>query len=117
MKKILLILILFPTVIFAMLNPSNTYDLVPKKLKYNKPIVLTPLNGNKLDVDFKTGADNLEMKPFQQGVEIRIIILNRADVILLNANNNQNWPNNSIKRDCCIKDTLFSRTHLQMEQV
>ncbi|WP_231490975.1 hypothetical protein [Pedobacter sp. Leaf170] len=38
------------------------------------------------------------MKPFQENVEIRIILQNRADAILANANNNQNWPNNSIKR-------------------
>lgn len=62
------------------------------------PVIVAPPSDNKLDIDIKTGADNLEMKPFQDNVEIRIIVRNKADVILLNANKDQSWPNNSIKR-------------------
>lgn len=112
MKKILLILLIFQTVIFARFNPnlnklklpfnSNTRCFyrtnIALSLQNNAIVNTIRQNGNKLDVDFKTGADNLEMKPFQEGLEIRIIIQNRADIILLNANNNQTWPNNSIKR-------------------
>jgi len=113
MKKLLLILILFPTLIFARLNPGlNKFNLpfnncntgyfslpsVPVSLQHSTIVVTAQQSGNKIDVDFKTGADNLEMKPFQDGVEIRIIIQNRPDIILLNANKNQSWPSNSIKR-------------------
>lgn len=53
---------------------------------------------NKIDIDFKTGSDNLEVKDVQENLEIRLIIQNKADVILLDANKNQNWPNNSVRR-------------------
>lgn len=60
--------------------------------------VVTPKSDNKIDIDFKTGSDNLEVKDFQENLEIRLIVQNKADVILTDANKNQNWPNNSIRR-------------------
>lgn len=61
-------------------------------------VVVAPKSDNKIDIDFKTGGDNLEVKDFQENLEIRIIIQNKADVILKDANKNQNWPNNSVRR-------------------
>jgi hypothetical protein len=61
-------------------------------------VVVAPKSDNKIDIDFKTGGDNLEVKSFQENLEIRIIVQNKPDVILLDANKNQNWPNNSIRR-------------------
>jgi hypothetical protein len=81
---------------------SNTWFLAPPvtplPVQESPNVVVSPPSDNKLDVDFKTGGDNLEMKPFQDNVEIRIILQNRADAVLVNANKDQNWPNNSIKR-------------------
>lgn len=72
--------------------------ITPLPVQQSPSVIVTPPSDNKLDIDFKTGTDNLEMKPFQENVEIRIIVRNKADVILLNANKDQSWPNNAIKR-------------------
>ncbi|TKC01177.1 RICIN domain-containing protein [Pedobacter cryotolerans] len=72
--------------------------ITPLPVQNSGPVIVSAPSDNKIDIDFKTGADNLEMKPFQENVEIRILIRNKADAILLNANKDQNWPNNSIKR-------------------
>lgn len=72
--------------------------ITPLAPQASPSVVVAPPSDNKIDVDFKTGADNLEMKPFQDNVEIRVILRNRADAILQNANKGQSWPNNSLKR-------------------
>jgi hypothetical protein len=72
--------------------------ITPLPVQNTGPVIVSAPSDNKIDIDFKTGSDNLEMKPFQDNVEIRIIVRNKPDVILLNANKDQNWPNNSIKR-------------------
>ncbi|RZJ79657.1 MAG: hypothetical protein EOO47_10125 [Flavobacterium sp.] len=72
--------------------------ITPLPVQNAGTVIVSAPSDNKIDIDFKTGADNLEMKPFQENVEIRIIVRNKPDVILLNANKDQNWPNNSIKR-------------------
>ncbi len=71
--------------------------VTPLPVKPVQPGVVSP-NNNKLDVDIKTGSDNLEMKPFQGNVDIKVLIEGKPDAILLNANKDQSWPNNSIKR-------------------
>ncbi|TCC89246.1 hypothetical protein EZ428_16245 [Pedobacter frigiditerrae] len=78
-------------------TPVATPMVADRTLR-SEPVIVAPPSANKIDIDFKTGADNLEMKPFQENVEIRILIRNKADAILLNSNKDQNWPNNSIKR-------------------
>ncbi|MDN3588953.1 hypothetical protein QWY86_19910 [Pedobacter aquatilis] len=75
-----------------------TPPITPLAPQASPSVVVEPPSDNKLEVDFKTGADNLEMKPFQDNVEIHVVLKNRADAILQNANKDQNWPNNSIKR-------------------
>ncbi|NQX40764.1 hypothetical protein SAMN05421820_104170 [Pedobacter steynii] len=77
---------------------SISTPVVADRTLRSPSVIVEQPSSNKLDIDFKTGADNLEMKPFQENVEIRIIVRNKADVILLNANKGQSWPNNSIKR-------------------
>lgn len=72
--------------------------ITPLAPQASPSVVVAPPSDNKIDVDFKTGADNLEMKPFQDNLEIRVILRNRADAILQNANKGQSWPNNSLKR-------------------
>jgi hypothetical protein len=54
---------------------------------------------NKLDIDFKTGDDNLETKEFQENPEVRIIVKDKPDIIKTNINyRGSTWPNNSIRR-------------------
>lgn len=53
---------------------------------------------DKLDIDFRTGGDNLEPKPFQENLEIHININGKSPIIVTNANNGQTWPNNSVRR-------------------
>lgn len=72
--------------------------ITPLPPQASPSVIVTPPSDNKIDIDIKTGIDNLEMKPFQDNVEIRIKIRNKPDAVLVNANNGQNWPNNSIKR-------------------
>lgn len=77
------------------ISQVNTID-VPV---INSPsVIVAPKSNNKIDIDFKTGSDNLEVKSFQENLEIRIIIDHKPDIILIDANKNQNWPNNSIRR-------------------
>ena len=55
-------------------------------------------NDNKIEFDFKTGGDNLEPKSFQKNVQLTINIKNHAPIVVDDVNNNQSWPNNSIRR-------------------
>ena len=73
-------------------NESSTVTTSPVR------VTPSPSSDNKLDIDFKTGNDNLEVKSFQENLEIRIIILNKPDIILTDANKGQSWPNNSFRR-------------------
>ena len=56
------------------------------------------LSENKIEIDFKTGGDNLEPKGFQKNLQITINIRNRAPIVMENVNENQTWPNNSVRR-------------------
>lgn len=57
-----------------------------------------PAAKNKLYIDFKTGNDNLEHRDFQKNVDVKIAMNGKPDLIFENVNENQNWPNNSIRR-------------------
>lgn len=50
---------------------------------------------SKVELEIKTGSDDLAHRDFQKDLEIRIIIDGKPDVVLLNANRGQNWSNNS----------------------
>lgn len=53
---------------------------------------------NKLEVDIKTGADNLEQRSFQKPPAIIIKLRNKPDVVVENINKNQDWANGSNHR-------------------
>lgn len=53
---------------------------------------------NTINIDFKTGSDNLDHRDFQKNVDVRITIKNKPDLFFENVNKSQNWPNNSIRR-------------------
>ncbi|WP_231463650.1 hypothetical protein [Pedobacter sp. Leaf132] len=72
--------------------------ITPLAPQASPSVVVAPLSDNKLEVDIKTGADNLEPRGFQTNPQITIHVKNRNPIVLENINNNQNWPNNSIKR-------------------
>lgn len=61
-------------------------------------VFVTPKSDNKLDIDFKTGNDNLDPKDFMEGVKITLKIKNKTDLVKENANEGREWPNNSIRR-------------------
>lgn len=61
-------------------------------------VYVTPKSDNNLDLDFKTGGDNLDPKDFMEGLKITIKIRNKPDIIKENANESKEWPNNSIRR-------------------
>lgn len=48
-----------------------------------------------VEVEMKTGSDNLEHRDYQKDLELRIILQGKPDVVLLNANNGRTWNNNS----------------------
>lgn len=61
-------------------------------------VVVTPKSDNFLDIDFKTGSDNLDPKDFMEGVKITLKIKNKPDLVKENVNEGREWPNNSIRR-------------------
>ena len=85
---------------FPVQNATSTVVVTPRNNPVvNSPsVIVAPKSDNKIDIDLKTGGDNLEVKSFQDNLEVRILLANRADVVLKNANKNQSWPNNSIRR-------------------
>ncbi len=61
-------------------------------------VILNLKAQNKIDIDFKTGADNLEPKDFMEGLKVTIKVRNRVDIVKENVNEGRDWPNNSIRR-------------------
>ena len=61
-------------------------------------VYVSPKSENKIDLDFKTGGDNLDPKDFMEGLKITIKISNKPDIVKENANESKEWPNNSIRR-------------------
>lgn len=64
-------------------------------------ITLSATAQNKIEVEFKTGDDDLAVRDagIQSNLKITINYKNgTAPVVLENANRNQNWPKNSIRR-------------------
>lgn len=58
-------------------------------------ISITSKAQSNVELEIKTGADNLEHRDFQHDLEIRIKVDGKPDVVLLNANRGQTWANNS----------------------
>ncbi len=93
----------YEPLLFSLEKVSGGVTIGPSRVVNNAVVVapnviVTPRSDNKIDIDFKTGGDNLEVKSFQENLEIRLIIDHKPDIILLDANKNQNWPNNSVRR-------------------
>lgn len=61
-------------------------------------VIVAPKSDNKLDIDFKTGSDNLEPKDFMEGLKLTLKIKNKPDLVKENTNEGREWPNNSIRR-------------------
>lgn len=61
-------------------------------------ITAQPAASNKIEIDIKTGNDNLEPKSTQHNAEVRVILQGRGDVIKTNINEGKEWPNNSTHR-------------------
>lgn len=61
-------------------------------------IVVSPPSANKIEIDFKTGGDNLEPKGFQKNLQLTIAIRNQPPIVMTDVNKNQVWPNNSVRR-------------------
>ncbi len=61
-------------------------------------VIVAPKSDNKLDIDFKTGGDNLDPKDFMEGLKVTVKIKNKPDLVKENANEGREWPNNSIRR-------------------
>jgi hypothetical protein len=53
---------------------------------------------NKVDIEIKTGADNLEPKDFMENPSITLRIRNKPDVVMSDINRGRSWPNNSVHR-------------------
>lgn len=64
----------------------------------NPTVYVEPKSDNKLDIDFKTGSDNLDPKDFMEGVKVTVKIKNKPNLIKENVNESREWPNNSIRR-------------------
>jgi hypothetical protein len=92
MTNVYFTLFTIPTVNISQVSTNN----VP--IINSPPVIVAPKSNNKIDIDFKTGTDNLEVKSFQENLEIRLIVQSKPDIILTDANKNQNWPNNSVRR-------------------
>lgn len=53
---------------------------------------------DKIDIDIRTGSDNLEPKDCQGDPELLIYIRGKNPISVPNINNHQTWPNNSVRR-------------------
>jgi hypothetical protein len=64
-------------------------------------LIITSYTQNKLEVEFKTGEDDLAVRDASIQGNLKIIINYKngaTPTVLENANRNQNWPKNSIRR-------------------
>lgn len=55
---------------------------------------------DKIDIDIRTGSDNLEPRreDCQRNPELEIVIRGKDPIRVSNINNGQSWPNNSVRR-------------------
>lgn len=81
---------LTPVIVSSSQNVSNVI--------VSPSVIVAPKSDNKLDIDFKTGGDNLEPKDFMEGLKVTVKIKNKPDLVKENVNEGREWPNNSIRR-------------------
>jgi hypothetical protein len=53
---------------------------------------------NKIEIDIKTGSDNLEPRDFMENPSLVLRIRNKSDIVMADINNGQTWTNNSQHR-------------------
>lgn len=92
----------YDNLIFSIQKITGGVNVAPSRVMSNavnsSSVVVLPKSDNKLDLDFKTGGDNLDPKDFMEGLKITIKIRNKPDIVKENANESKEWPNNSIRR-------------------
>ncbi len=70
-----------------------------------------------VELEITTGADDLAHRDFQNGLEIRILIQGKPDVVMLNANGRATWPNNSVRRIRVALDQTTIATQIKEIQL
>lgn len=88
----LFIILAVPSITHAL--PTSVARVTSSSLISTTPLSTT----DKLDIDFRTGGDNLEPKDFQDNLEVQINLHGKSPIIVTNANKGQTWPNNSVRR-------------------
>lgn len=89
---------LIPIPIGTISRTTTSTPVVADRSQRSPSVIVTPPSANKLEVDIKTGTDNLEPRGFQTNPQITLNLRNRNPIVLEDINKNQTWPNNSIKR-------------------
>lgn len=72
--------------------------VVADRSQRSPSVIVTPPSNNKLDVDIRTGGDNLEQRDHQENPEITVEINGQPNIVIANINKNQTWVNNSFHR-------------------
>lgn len=72
--------------------------ITPLPVQQSPSVIVTPPSANKLDVDIRTGGDNLEPREHQENPSIIVEINGQPNVVFLDINKNQTWVNNSFHR-------------------
>ncbi len=70
----------------------------PQPRQSSTAVVVVPPSANRLEIDIKTGGDNLEPKNPQENPEVVIKLRGKPSIVKTNINDGREWPNNSIKR-------------------
>jgi hypothetical protein len=84
-----------PIPVKTSIKTSNVVKLPKTVLPKN---IVIPKGKNSMNIDFKTGDDNLDHRDFQKNVDVKITFNGKPDLFLENVNKSQNWPNNSVRR-------------------
>ncbi len=78
-------------------NTTSSVQVIRAPIRSGSVIVAPP-SDNKIDIDFKTGGDNLEPRGFQKNLQLTIALKNRAPIVVEDVNKGQTWANNSLRR-------------------
>ncbi|RZL46483.1 MAG: hypothetical protein EOP00_14845 [Pedobacter sp.] len=89
---------LIPIPIGTISRTTTSTPVVADRSQSSSSVMITPPNNNKLDIDIRTGGDNLEQRDHQENPEITVEIAGHRSIVLPNINKNQTWVNNSLHR-------------------
>ncbi|MFA6278302.1 MAG: hypothetical protein WC622_16255 [Pedobacter sp.] len=87
-----------PIPIGTISRTTTSTPVVADRSQSSSSVVVTPPNNNKLDIDIRTGGDNLEQRDHQENPEIIIEINGQQSIVASNINSGQTWVNNSLHR-------------------